>query len=155
MDCLYQADQVARCLGLFEWAPKRIRIQISPENRDIDIDDLLAELFGSGLLMCYSSDGRELGAVLNFQKHQKFKCSTKRTIPEPFPGYCGAEEVVIQDTSVPGGYRPILNVNAGTPQDPQGSTCESRETHVDPGGHKEIPSGREGKGREGKGLLPP
>ena len=58
--------------GIFEWKPKTIKMQVFPAD-NLDCEGLLAELIEHGQVMKFQVDGKNYGAVRNFQKFQRPK----------------------------------------------------------------------------------
>lgn len=58
--------------GVFEWKPLQLKMRLLPGD-NLDINELLGEIEGAGLLMRYQEDRRLYGAIKDFQKYQKPK----------------------------------------------------------------------------------
>ena len=56
--------------GRFEWRPKKIKLEVLPED-DCNIDKLLNELLEKDLISKYSLNGKDYAYIPTFLKHQK------------------------------------------------------------------------------------
>lgn len=71
--------------GRMEYSPKRLKMQIFPAKRDMDleIEPLIDELCEPGLWYRYEVTGRRYVCVPNFLKHQRTHKPTPSVIPAP------------------------------------------------------------------------
>lgn len=77
-----QADRRGRLLD----EPRRLKIRLMPGD-DVDVDALLGELAGSGLLVRYEVDGRQLLWIRHFERHQHPHVREVESILAPYePG---------------------------------------------------------------------
>lgn len=70
--------------GRFKWQPERIRVKILPYDIGCDIEELLESLTRSGLIVRYSVNGKQYGAVPKFLEHQR---PHRRESPSKIPPY--------------------------------------------------------------------
>lgn len=59
-------------IGCFEWKPLTLRMRLFPAD-NADVPALLAELIAANMIMRYSVNGKDFGAVRNFCKYQRPK----------------------------------------------------------------------------------
>ncbi|WP_313449532.1 DnaT-like ssDNA-binding domain-containing protein [Atlantibacter hermannii] len=125
--------------GCLERSPKRIKMQVFPADT-IDCEPLIMELIAHGLLTEYSVNGSHYLQIPGFLKHQKINRPSNSNIPLPPQ----------PDEQKPASGDNSLKNNADSHADSQcaheGLTEDSLNTH---GG---LTDGKEGKGREGKGI---
>ena len=58
--------------GVFEWKPVGLKMRLLPADT-VDIVALLSELVGADIIRKYAAEGREYGAIRNFQRYQRPK----------------------------------------------------------------------------------
>jgi hypothetical protein len=58
--------------GIFEWKPVTLKMRLFPAD-NIDVNEHLGELVEAGVICAYEMDGRKLGAIRNFRRHQRPK----------------------------------------------------------------------------------
>ena len=125
--------------GCLERSPKRIKMQVFPADT-IDCEPLIMELIAHGLLTEYSVNGSHYLQIPGFLKHQKINRPSNSNIPLPPQ----------PDEQKPASGDNSLKNNADSHADSQcaheGLTEDSLNTH---GG---LTDGKEGKGRERKGI---
>ncbi len=92
--------------GVFEWKPLTLRMRLRP-TKDGSVEPLLEELTARNLVREFSHDGRQYGAVRNFQRFQRpKKPNSIHFMPPEFRTYVGSsyrngELDGDEDTSVP------------------------------------------------------
>ncbi|MDE2106644.1 MAG: hypothetical protein KGL39_56030 [Patescibacteria group bacterium] len=87
--------------GRLEDKPKQIKMEIYPAD-DFDVDDLLDQLQGAGLIVRYAADGIRYIQVTNFDKHQNPHRDEKAsTIPAPFEYGANTVQAPCEDDSNP------------------------------------------------------
>lgn len=104
--------------GRMEYSPKRLKMQIFPSKRDIDmeIEPLVEELCKQGCFHRYEVNGRNFLCIPNFLKHQRVHKPTPSTLPEPL--------------SVPHGTRGEKREKPGEPGN-VGEKCEELEVELE------------------------
>lgn len=80
--------------GVFSWKPITLKMRLMPAD-NVDITALLSELEGADVIRRYEVDGRNYGAIRNFQVFQRPK-APKMTHPQAawVPEYVGNEDAL-------------------------------------------------------------
>ncbi|WP_313072731.1 DnaT-like ssDNA-binding domain-containing protein [Atlantibacter hermannii] len=125
--------------GCLERSPKRIKMQVFPADT-IDCEPLIMELIAHGLLTEYSVNGSHYLQIPGFLKHQKINRPSNSNIP--LPPQPNEQKPPSDDNSL----KNEADEHADSVRTQEGFTEKSLNTH---GG---LTDGREGKGRERKGI---
>lgn len=127
--------------GCLERSPKRIKMQVFPADT-IDCEPLIMELITHGLLTEYSVNGSHYLQIPGFLKHQKINRPSNSNIPLP--------PSLTESSPHDGGNS--LNAKGNNNSDSQNIHEALSEDSMN--AHGELTDGREGKGKEGKGIKP-
>ena len=71
-------------VGVFEWKPNQLKVQILPYDQEVDINKCLNDLMSIQCLLKFTHEGKEYGYIKNFSKHQKFDPRYKKEILNGF-----------------------------------------------------------------------
>ena len=80
--------------GIFEWRPLSLKLRILPLD-DLDVDELLAELAGRGLIASYDVDGERYGVCLSWHQqpqHPSYRYPQPPVDKAPEPSVSAQEE---------------------------------------------------------------
>jgi len=78
--------------GVFEWKPLTIKMKIFPAD-NVDVEALLGELVAADAVKRFSHDGKDYGAVRNFNKYQRPKKPAYRhPLPDELRTYVGSKD---------------------------------------------------------------
>jgi hypothetical protein len=111
--------------GRFRWDPRRLKVEIMPYD-DVDFSRVLDALATRGFVVKYRVMDACFGSIPSFAKHQVIN---NRESASKLPDYMGETAEILE----------ISKTSDACP------TREAREDHA---------SKAEGKGREGKGIIP-
>jgi hypothetical protein len=127
--------------GRMEDRPKRIGVEVLPYDTKANIEGMLAELAGVGLIRRYSAGGHKLIEIPAFNRHQRLS-GTEAQAKSRFPAY-GAGSTQEAPAEAHGSSEEATTKQSGSSEEAAGSTAEAL---WQAGNGRET----EGKGKEGR-----
>lgn len=99
--------------GVFEWKPLTLKARLFPADA-VDVELLLAELVGAGVIARIDTNEKRAGVIRNFQKFQRpKKPNSSGLLPSEWLGYVKGSEPVPHQFPTSGGKSPQMEDGGG------------------------------------------